>query len=407
MKRILLIILFLSFFSLVGICFAQTSLEVDYPSIRGYEITEETVTFGKYIKYIYLFVIAISGFIGLGVLIWAGFKYMTSSGNPERMGDAKDWITRALIGLLIIFLSWIIVNTINPELTVLTTKPTVPFISDLPRGVVLCEKQVDLNGAWQIVQEYKDLDISSDTIDRRKQLKEDFETIMQEVIPNCISRTGAVTGLTRDFRYIYLVPTENRNYGAIAFKKSGFRGELQMFMPVEGDQPVLGRPVEKTINLDDVASVYSFALNTNPDPSWGVTLYSEENFNYALDKPCVEYSIGGGSSSGCDPGNINWIESIGIGAPTSIKDQLEGKSPESLRIEGNLLVILTKDPNAKASDPGTYTVKKESDPSLLNDDPIINWRPSIRNINPEDKGLEPVAAAQKMIIVSYSTDLSD
>ncbi len=409
MRKILFIILFLSFLSFVGVCFAQTSLEIDYPSIQGYEITEETVTFGKYIKYIYLFVIAVSGFIGLGVLVWAGFKYLTSSGNPERMGDAKDRITQALIGLLVIFLSWIIANTINPELTVLRTKPTIPFISDLPRGAVLCEQKVDteIQDAWDVVQEYKNLDISSETTEQRRHLKERFETAMQKIIPNCISRTGAVTGLTRDFSYIYLVPTEKRNYGAIAFEKSGFRGKMQMFMPIEGSQPTLDRPIEKQINLGDVGSVYSFALNKNPDPSWGVTLYSEENFNYALDKPCVEYSIGGGSSGNCDPGNINWIESVGIGAPTSITSQLEEKSPESLRIEGDLLVILTKDSNAKASDPGTYTVKKESDPSLLNDDPIVDWRPSIKKVNVEDKGLEPVAAAQKIIIVAYSTDLSD
>lgn len=399
MKKILFFLFLTAVLFPMGI-FAQRPLEVDYPAISGYEITETTVPFGNYIKYIYIFTIIISGFIGLGVLVWAGFRYLTSSGNPERMGEAKNWITSCLIGLLIIFLSWIIVNTINPQLTVLEQRPIIPFVSDIPKGVILCEKQVDINRAWDLVLEYKNLEISTDTIDERDRIKEEYEDIMQEVLLNCVSRVGAATGFTKDFKYLYLVPAEEKRYGAILFEENGFGGKMQMFMPVEGSQSVLDRPVEKLIKLGNVASMYSFGLNPNPDPSWSVTLYSEQNFNYLVGAPCAKYSSGSGNDpKNCSNTEISWIQSVAISPKYSVASDLQGKSPESIEINGDLLVVLIKNPGATAADPGEYVVKIESDPTLLNDDPIITLKPSVKG------GFEPVAAAQSMIIISYSTGL--
>jgi len=79
MKKILFFLFLITLLSFFGTCLAQRPLEVDYPSIRGYEIEETSVPLPKYIKYVYLFAIGISGFIGLGVLIWAGFQYLTSA----------------------------------------------------------------------------------------------------------------------------------------------------------------------------------------------------------------------------------------------------------------------------------------------------------------------------------------
>lgn len=65
----------------------------------------------------YAFALGIGGLLALGVLIFGGILYTTSAGNASRQDDAKQWITGALVGLLILFGSWFILNTINPELT--------------------------------------------------------------------------------------------------------------------------------------------------------------------------------------------------------------------------------------------------------------------------------------------------
>lgn len=68
----------------------------------------------------YAWALGIGGLVALGVLVFGGILYTTSAGNASRQGDAKEWIIGALVGLLILFGSWFILNTINPELTKLT-----------------------------------------------------------------------------------------------------------------------------------------------------------------------------------------------------------------------------------------------------------------------------------------------
>lgn len=49
------------------------------------------------------------GFVGiiLAILvISAGYKWMTASGNEENITEAKETLTRAVIGLLIILMAW-------------------------------------------------------------------------------------------------------------------------------------------------------------------------------------------------------------------------------------------------------------------------------------------------------------
>jgi len=51
--------------------------------------------------------------IAIIVLIFAGYKYITSAGNPETLGEAKAMISGALIGLLLLLLAGLVVRTIG------------------------------------------------------------------------------------------------------------------------------------------------------------------------------------------------------------------------------------------------------------------------------------------------------
>lgn len=49
------------------------------------------------------------GFVGLILVILiisAGYKWMTAGGNEEKITEAKEMLTRAAIGLLIILMAW-------------------------------------------------------------------------------------------------------------------------------------------------------------------------------------------------------------------------------------------------------------------------------------------------------------
>lgn len=59
-----------------------------------------------------------AGLVAIIFLIIGGFRYITSSGNQEAIEGAKATIFNAIIGLIIIFLSFLIVNYILGELGV-------------------------------------------------------------------------------------------------------------------------------------------------------------------------------------------------------------------------------------------------------------------------------------------------
>ena len=57
------------------------------------------------------------GVIMVGLIVYAGFLYMTSAGDPAKVGTAKKIITQAIIGLLIILSSLAITEFVIRSLT--------------------------------------------------------------------------------------------------------------------------------------------------------------------------------------------------------------------------------------------------------------------------------------------------
>jgi len=71
---------------------------------------------GEFIRNIYIFFLSISGMLAFFVLIWGGVQRVINAGNPEKIKEADEWIKGALLGLLLLFGAWLLLNTINPNL---------------------------------------------------------------------------------------------------------------------------------------------------------------------------------------------------------------------------------------------------------------------------------------------------
>lgn len=56
--------------------------------------------------------LALAAYVTVFFIIKGGFGYMTSAGSPDGMKGAKTTITNAVIGLVLVLLSAVIVNTI-------------------------------------------------------------------------------------------------------------------------------------------------------------------------------------------------------------------------------------------------------------------------------------------------------
>jgi type IV secretory pathway VirB2 component (pilin) len=66
----------------------------------------------NFVNTIVNFLLGFLGFICVLFIIYAGFLYVTSNGSEEKAGEAKKIILYCLIGILIIFASYALVNTI-------------------------------------------------------------------------------------------------------------------------------------------------------------------------------------------------------------------------------------------------------------------------------------------------------
>ena len=69
-----------------------------------------TDNFGTLIGTLLQFIFVIAVVAALLYLVWGGFKWLTSGGDKNAVSQARDHIIAAIIGLIVIFLSYFIIN---------------------------------------------------------------------------------------------------------------------------------------------------------------------------------------------------------------------------------------------------------------------------------------------------------
>lgn len=79
-----------------------------------------------FISSIYSFALTIVGLAVFVRILYAGFLWLTAAGNTTRTGQAKSMITNAVIGAIILFAAYLILNVINPDLVKNTFDFTIP-----------------------------------------------------------------------------------------------------------------------------------------------------------------------------------------------------------------------------------------------------------------------------------------
>jgi len=57
--------------------------------------------------------LAAGGLVAFVYLLIGGFKYITASGDEKQVMAAQNTITYAFLGLLVVILSWLILNTLG------------------------------------------------------------------------------------------------------------------------------------------------------------------------------------------------------------------------------------------------------------------------------------------------------
>jgi len=91
--------------------------------ITGFGTTAETGDVGIYNKIASIINILLSfaGILALIFIIYAGVKWITAQGNEEQVKGAKSTIRDAIIGIIVIFTAYVIVNFVVTKLIVIFT----------------------------------------------------------------------------------------------------------------------------------------------------------------------------------------------------------------------------------------------------------------------------------------------
>jgi hypothetical protein len=125
MKK-LFIIIFLIFLFQTNLVFA---LEINYPPVPGadppqvFENGPPELLLANYAKYLFYLCMWTGGILAMLALVAGGVRYILAAGNPGKLSDAKEQITSAFLGLLILLSAVTILNVINPDFTSLSVKP--------------------------------------------------------------------------------------------------------------------------------------------------------------------------------------------------------------------------------------------------------------------------------------------
>jgi hypothetical protein len=69
-----------------------------------------------FVKTVFSIVLGLAGGIALILIIFSGYRFMTSGGNPEAVKGATEQLVSAIVGLLFIILSFVILQVIGVDI---------------------------------------------------------------------------------------------------------------------------------------------------------------------------------------------------------------------------------------------------------------------------------------------------
>jgi hypothetical protein len=103
----------------------------------------------KCINQIYVWALGISGLLGVLMVIIGGYYKITAGGNAEQSTKGTEMIWAAIIGIALLFGAYLLLNTINPQLTSLQI--TSGFCYDATSNITSAENETDCTasgGKW-------------------------------------------------------------------------------------------------------------------------------------------------------------------------------------------------------------------------------------------------------------------
>jgi len=126
----------LLFTGIVFFCLPSQVQALQVANYPGFLNIQENMSLTALVSSLFAFLLAIAGIAAFVMIVFGGVKYLASAGDPSKMKDAKDQIFAAILGLIILFSSWMILNTINPNLVELREPGESPLLGSVAWGEI-------------------------------------------------------------------------------------------------------------------------------------------------------------------------------------------------------------------------------------------------------------------------------
>jgi len=157
------------FLTPLAVIFAQSpKTEIEYPSF--WDLTPPS-DFAGWVAYVVKLLLLVGILLAVLQIVWAGVKYTSSSVDPSQKQDAKDRLKYAIIGLILLFSFFVILQTMSQGFVNIVLKqpaePTgtwmisvpgigtyIPGVGWLGEGAVFYPKDVDPNSVGECLDEW-------------------------------------------------------------------------------------------------------------------------------------------------------------------------------------------------------------------------------------------------------------
>lgn len=112
LKNFLSLIMLLVVFTLFSPMSVSAQYQLgEFAGKAGYP-TDKSVTVENKAQQIINIALSLTGILFLGMSLYAGIKWMTARGNEEHVSTAKDTLEAAIIGMVIVSISYAITNIV-------------------------------------------------------------------------------------------------------------------------------------------------------------------------------------------------------------------------------------------------------------------------------------------------------
>jgi hypothetical protein len=117
-KKTLNLALAVAFLSFFGLATKVMAISLGNPLAQGKaEGIGATELYGRIIAGF----LGIVGTVALVIFVWGGFLWLTSGGSPEKIKKGRDTLVWAILGLIVVFGSYIILKYVITAITKATT----------------------------------------------------------------------------------------------------------------------------------------------------------------------------------------------------------------------------------------------------------------------------------------------